>query len=146
MINLILWLALATAGLIHVLVTRATVWMIGKGADNAWDNALGYLVVTCALSWPIRWVWETPSWLLIALLPALSAVALVSAVRLIYQVGAGRASAIAAIQLTVTSGALALLTLVVGIVAAYIMYGRIISDPVRLLRIVLRLIGIEPPF
>lgn len=146
MLTAALWMALGITALVHVSTLRLSVRALGKGADNAWDNAFGYLLVTLLLSWPIRWIWASHSWVLIALIPPLCAVILTVALRLIYEVGTWRAIGIGLLHLVLTGLLLGTLTLIAGVIAAYIMYGRIISDPLMLIRIILRLIGIEPPF
>lgn len=146
MMTIALWTTLVLAALLHVVLCRVTVRTVGKGADNGLDNAVSYLGATVILWWPIKWVWATHSWLLVALLPVAIGVALVLSLQLIYEVGRKRALIIAGVHTAVTSAVLGALSLVAGAIAAYVMYGRIISDPRILLRIVLRLIGIDPPF
>lgn len=146
MLTVLLWLAYLVAGVIHMSATKLSVRALGRGADNAWDNAFGYLTVAYLLSWPARWMWATQSWVLIALIPPLVAFASLFTLKVIYEVSAKRAVAIGALHATLTSVMLGATSLVVGFIAAYVMYGRIVADPVMLIRLVLKLIGITPPF
>lgn len=140
------WLFLGLAAAAHLVATRVSVSVLARKSDNAWDNAFGYLLVAIGLTWPVRWLWSSQSLLLIALIPPLVGAVSVGALRVIYEVKMGRAAALAACQLALATVAVLVVALCVGIVAAYIIYGRIISDPLFLIRVVLRLIGIEPPF
>lgn len=146
MLTALIWIFGALACGAHMVATRAAVWLVGKGADNAWDNALGYLAVTTLAFWPARWAWSNGNWVLLAAIPLAAMVVHLVAIELIYEVGRKRAAVIGLVQLAVSSLLVGACALGIGVVAAYIMYGRIVSDPLLLLRIVLRLIGIEPPF
>lgn len=146
MLKLLIWLFAALACSSHMLSTKLAVRLAGKGADNAWDNALGYLVVSTVLYWPAKWAWGTGSWLLLGALPLVAAFVHLIALEAIYQVKTKRALLIGSVQLVFATAFITGCGLLVGAAAAYLEYHRIIADPRILLRIVLRLIGIEPPF
>ena len=146
MLSTALWVALAVAAMVHMLATKASVRLVGKGAENAWDNAFGYLVMTGLLWYPVKWTWGLDSWWPLLFIPPLCTAVLLWALKAIYQVSTKRAVIIGAVHLAITSVVGTLLTLVTGFVAAWIIYGRIVSDPLILVRIVLRLIGIDPWF
>lgn len=146
MVTLLTWVAYAVAGLLHMLATRAAVRLVGKGADNAWDNAFGYVTVAYLMTWPARWLIATKSWWLIATIPGLYGAASWLTLVAIYEVGTRRALIIGLVHGLVCTVLYSVFALAVGFVAAWIMYGRIVADPLILLRIVLRLIGIDPPF
>lgn len=146
MLTVLLWLAYLLAGVIHMSATKVSVRALGKGADNAWDNAFGYLVAAYLLTWPARWLWESQSWWLAALILPLFALASVFVLKVIYELSTRRAVAIGALHTALTSMMLSAASLVVGFIAAYIMYGKIVSDPLMLIRLVFKLIGITPPF
>lgn len=146
MVTLLTWAAYAVAGLLHMLATRAAVRLVGRGADNAWDNAFGYVTVAYFLTWPARWLIATKSLWAIALIPGLYGVISLFVLAVIYEVSTRRAVIIGLVHGIFCSLFYSVFGLLVGFVAAWIMYGRIVADPLILLRIVLRLIGIDPPF
>ncbi len=137
--------ALVVVAAIHVLTLRLSVRLVARTADNAWDNALGYLVVTGLLWYPLSWAYQGGWWWLLAL-PPLFACVLVAALSAIYQVSARRAAALGLVHAALASVVTTAVAVSAGAVAAYVIYGKIIADPRILLRLVLRLIGIEPPF
>ena len=142
-----LWLTLGIAALIQVLTMRLTIRLVGRGAENAWDNAIAYVLVTgAALYWPCRWMFESDSFLLTLLAPGLCALVQVAALRTLYQVRTLHAGLIGVLHTTMSSAITAGTAFTAGVVAAYGLYGKIISDPVAALKILLRLIGIELPF
>ena len=146
MTSTLVWITLSALALIHVISLRISVRLVGRGAENAWDNALGHLVVTGLLAVPVRWLWQAELWPAFVLVPPALAFILVVTVRFIYQVSTRRAVALSAVHFALSSFLITSTALITGAIAAYVMYGRIISDPLLLVRIVFRLIGIEPPF
>lgn len=138
------WIAATATALCWVLLLRLTIRVFGRGADNGWDNALAYAVATVVLFFPARWMIGSRSLLLISLAPALVWAGQIVALKVIYEVKALRALMIGATHTVVTSAVVSTLALATGVVVAYVMYGKIISDPMILIRILLRLIGLWP--
>jgi ABC-type spermidine/putrescine transport system permease subunit II len=66
--------------------------------------------------------------------------------RIFYELSLGRAMLLGIVHSMLTGLISTVLALIAGAIAAYVIYGKIISDPLILLRLILRLIGIEPPF
>lgn len=137
-------IALAIIALISTLALRGTVGFLARGADNGWDNALAYVLVSAA-GWALLARFMVP----LGMWPALLAAAAlplfqIGALRWIYEIRRGRAVAVAIAHTLLTTTVVTTLTLAVGVVAAYVTYGRIIQDPMMLVRIVLRLIGLIP--
>lgn len=136
------WVSLAIVALLWILLLRVTVRFFGKGADNGWDNALGYAVATVLLVLGAQWAFGTGSWLLIAVLPLLAWAGQTFSLKAIYEVSIARAWILGVIHTVVTSVVVTSLALTAGAVAAYILYGKIIADPKYLLWLILRLIGL----
>lgn len=136
--------AVAIIALVSAVVLRGTVGLVARTADNGWDNALAYVAVT-GMGWFLagRYVAPLGMWPTVAaalLIPLLQ----LGALRWIYELRTGRALAVGVLHTVVASTVVTSLTLVVGVVAAYVMYGRIVQDPMLLVWIVLRLIGLVP--
>lgn len=146
MLTTLAWILAVVASLIHLGSTRVAVRLLGRGADNAWDNALGYLAVSVLSFWPTKWAIGSRSLLLVAALPLVLSLLHLFALQVIYEVKKGRALAIGCAQAALSGALTTLAAFGIGVAAAYIVYGRIVSDPLVLLRLVLRLIGIDPWF
>lgn len=137
------WIAALVTAACFVLLLKLTVRLVGRKAlDNGWDNALAYTVATTALALAVRWVIGTRSWLLIGLSPMFLWIGQTIALKLIYEIKTKTAVLIGITHTAVTTTVLSGLTMAAGVVAAYLLYGKIISDPMFLIRLILRLIGI----
>ncbi len=136
--------AVAIVALLSMLVLRGAVGFLARGADNGWDNAFTYVLVSGA-AWAVVGRYLAPAGLWPAILGA-TVVPLfqLGALKWIYEIRTGRALFVAVVHTVVASTVVTALVLAVGVVAAYVMYGRIIQDPMILVRIVLRLIGLIP--
>jgi hypothetical protein len=139
------WVTFGLAAIISTLLLKLTVRVLAKNADNGWDNALAYGVATLLIAIPVSWMLKSGSWLLYGLAPLFVWAGQTIALRVIYQVRTLRAWAIGVVHATVTGTACTALALGVAFVAAYILYGKIISDPMFLIRLLLRLIGLDVP-
>ncbi len=145
--TLAFWIAVAVMALVSVLTLRGTVAVIAKRADNGWDNAITYVLVTgLVLFFPCRWMVGSGAWIWMVLAPVVCWVVQVIAVRWIYELNPLHSWMVAVTHTVFSTVANVSVAIGAGVVAAYILYGQIISDPVRIIRIILRLIGIEPPF
>lgn len=136
------WIALGYVATVWVLTLRAGVRWFAPRVDNAWDNAIAYALVCGALAWPARWLIEHGVWGWVGL-PVLVGGAQILLMRVIYQVKAPHAA-----LLVVAHGALAALVyglslFTVGAVIVYLAYGRIVADPMILIRLLAKLIGID---
>lgn len=136
----------ALVGLVYASTLRLTVRLVGKGADNGWDNAIGYLVVTALMWVPLQHMLGTRHWLFIASAPLVLWTAQLVSLKWIYEVRALHAGLIGFVHGLISTFAIGTLTFVSGVVAVYILYGKIVSDPMIVIRFVLGLIGIELPF
>jgi hypothetical protein len=141
------WASLALLALIHVLVLRGLVPIVAKGAENAWDNAFTYVLVSgLLLYFPVRWMLFGGGWLFPLLAFPLLWTGQTIALRTLYEMKTLRAWVLGILH-TATSGIVtSAVVFTAGLIAAYILYGKIISDPMILLRIILKLIGIDLPF
>ncbi len=138
------WITAIVTALLWVLLLKGTVRVFGRGADNGWDNALAYAVVTILLFFPAKWMIGSRSLILISLAPAVVWAGQLIGLKVIYEIKALHALLIGATHTVVTSAVVTGLALVAGVVAAYVMYGKIIADPMILIRLILRLIGLYP--
>ena len=133
-------------GLSAVLL-RICVRLFARGADNGWDNALGYVVTLAALFYfPVRWILGAHSIPLLLLIPPIVLFVQFFSLKTIYQVTWKRAAVLGALHTVAASVFFGTITFAVAFVAAYIMYGRIISDPMILVRIIMKLLDIPFPF
>ncbi|MCA9555883.1 MAG: hypothetical protein KC933_37995 [Myxococcales bacterium] len=140
-----LFAAAAVVALIWTLTLRLSVRVVANKADNGWDNAIGYGVVTLLLGVPLRWFFGTHSVLLIALSPLLIWGAQVLALKWIYELRPLHAWLLGMVHGLISTFFIGTVTVAAGAVAAYVIYGRIVADPMILVRLILRLIGIELP-
>lgn len=141
------WVVFAFVAGLSAVLLRICVRLFARGADNGWDNAFGYVLALSALFYfPVRWLVGAHSLPLLLLVPPIVLSAQLFSLRTIYQVTWKRAFALGALHTTVASIFFGTLTFAVAVVAAYIMYGRIISDPMILVRIILKLLDIPFPF
>lgn len=142
----IFWSAAVLVTLISAAVLRGTVKFLARSADNGWDNAIGYVLTSALIAYfPLKWMLFSGSWALIAAAPVVLWIAQTVTLRVFYQVNTVRAWTIGVVHTVVATSVLTTLTMIAGVIAAYIMYGRIISDPMILIRLILRLIGIPFP-
>jgi hypothetical protein len=143
-LTLAAWITFIVVALVWVLMLKGTVRFLGGGKlDNGWDNALAYTMVTALLAIPVSWMFG--SWFLMLLIPPFVWIAQTIAIKVIYEVKPLLAWTIGLVHAIAASFVVGTLTLTAGFIAAYIMYGKIISDPMFLVRLILRLIGIELP-
>lgn len=140
------WIAFTLVAIVWTLVLRLTVRFTAKNADNGWDNAIAYGVATLLLSVPIRWLFSQHDWWWWTLAPVVLWIGQTWSLKTIYELRTLHAWLIGVVHGVVTSITVSVLTCFAGVIAAYIMYGRIVADPMILVRLVLRLIGIEWPF
>jgi hypothetical protein len=144
-LTLAAWIAFGLTAVISTLLLKLTVRVVAKDADNGWDNAFAYGVVTLLMAIPVSWMLQSGSWLLFGLVPLFVWAGQTIALRVIYEVKTLRAWVIGFVHATLTSTAVMTLALATAVVAAYILYGKIISDPWFLIRLILRLIGFDLP-
>lgn len=145
MTTALIWIVTTAACALHLMCTRSAVRLACPKADNAFDNALGYLAVSTFVYWPIKWVWSAQLWwLLIIGGPPLVISVHLLALETIYQVSRKRAALLGLVQSVLLAISLVVVGVVLAAVVAYILYGKIISDPIWLLKLLLRLIGIIP--
>jgi hypothetical protein len=140
------WITALLVALISTVMLKLSVRVMAKGADNGWDNAISYGVVTLLLAIPVSWMLRSGSWFLFGLTPLFVWAVQTWALRVIYEIKLLRAWLLGLVHATVVSTIVTGLALVVAVIACYILYGKIISDPMFLIRLILRLIGIELPF
>ncbi len=140
----LLWLAAALAAIIWLVTLRMSVRLVGKDLDNGWDNAIGYgivtvLILSAALSMlGLGWL---------ALFgPLVLLVAQTGALSFIYEVRPLKACLLGLLHTLLFSAVATLTTIVGGAIAIYLLYGKIVSDPLVILRIILRWLGIDWPF
>ena len=140
------WIVAGVVALISLLTLKGSVRLVAKTADNGWDNALSYVVFTALLTIPLRWIAGTGSWILIGLAPVLAFTAQTIALKTIYELPPMRAWLLGMAHTLFTSVIVGSITFAAGAIAAYIWYGRIIADPLIIVRLVLKWLGIELPF
>lgn len=132
--------------LVWTLSLRLSVRLVAKGADNGWDNAIGYGVATLMLWLPLDWMFRGHHWALLSVFPLGLWVGQTIALKWIYELKALRAWLLGMVHALLAGTLIGSLAVGAGAVAAYILYGRIVSDPWWLISLLLRLIGIELPF
>lgn len=141
------WLVFTLVAALSALLMRICVRLFARGADNGWDNAFGYVIALSALFYfPIRWIITGHSLPLLLLIPPLVLAVQFFSLKAIYQVTWKRAAVLGTLHTVVSSLFFGTITFAIAVVAAYIMYGRIISDPMILVRIILKLLDIPFPF
>lgn len=140
-----LWSAAAVVAIVWTLSLRFSVRLLAKDADNGWDNAIGYGLATLALWIPLKMLFEGHHWALLSIFPGLMWLGQTFALKWIYEVRTLRAWGIGLLHGLFAGTTITGLTVAAGAVAAYILYGRIVSDPMWLIALILRLIGIELP-
>jgi hypothetical protein len=139
------WITFALVTIIAVLMMKATIPLVARQADNGWDNAVAYVIVSGLIAAGLGWL-ATQSWMFAAIAPLLSWAAQTLVLRHIYEVRTARAWLVGIVHAFFTTTVVTTVGLTVAFVAAYILYGKIISDPMFLIRLLARLIGIELPF
>ena len=140
------WIAMAIVVAIQVVTLKLSVRFIAKDADNAWDNAFAYLLTAGLLIYfPVRWMVASDSFILTLLAGPFCWIAQTIALKTIYEVKLSRAWILGLVHGLISSVVIAGTAFVSGMVAAYIMWGKIVSDPIRAIKLLLRLIGIELP-
>ncbi|MCC7382436.1 MAG: hypothetical protein IT384_11430 [Deltaproteobacteria bacterium] len=144
--TLAFWIALGVFSLLSALTLRLTVRFLARGADNGWDNAVAYLAASgLVLYFPVRWMLGSDSWTWWALAAPLVWLVQVVTLRAVYEINTWRAVLVGIVHTVTTSVVTGAVTVTAGIIAAYILYGQIITDPVRVIRMILRWLGIEIP-
>ncbi len=138
------WIIAIVAAGIWLLTLRASVRLVSRELDNGWDNALGYgvvsaLVVSMALSL------LGAGWLAI-FIPVVVAIAQTVALGLIYEVRPFRAVLLGLVHTALFTTASLVTAMISTVVAIYLLYGKIITDPWVILRIILRWLGYDWPF
>lgn len=146
------WLTCAAIALIGVLTLRMTVHFLGKGADNAWDNAFAYVLGSSVVFYGAGYL-AFKSAFFAAAAPLLIWIIQTVALRFIYEVRFARAWLIGTSHTLITTCTVGTLSAAAATAYAYYLYGKIVTDPQLLLkmllqaaRVILRLIGIEPIF
>lgn len=141
-----LWTTALVVATLWTLCLRFSVRFVAKGADNGWDNAIGYGVATVLMWVPLKWMFDGHHWALVTLFPGLLWAGQTLALRWIYEVRLLRAWVLGVVHALVAGAVIGTTASIAGAIAAYILYGRIVSDPLWLIQLLLRLIGIELPF
>lgn len=139
------WITLALVTIVAILMMKATIPLIAKGSDNGWDNAVAYVIASGLIAAALGW-FAMQSWLFAAVAPLVGWAAQTLVLRHVYEIRMARAWAVGVVHTFFTSLVVGAVGLSVAAVAAYILYGKIISDPMFLVRLLLKLIGIELPF
>lgn len=139
------WISLALITLVSVLAMKGTVRLAAGKTDNGWDNAVAYVIVTGLVVVGCGFI-AAQGWFFAMLVPLLAWTAQTIAIRHIYEVKLARAWLVGVLHALITSTIVGAIGLSVAFVAAYILYGKIISDPMFLVRLLLKLIGIDLPF
>ncbi len=140
------WVTFGLIGVIQALLLKAMVPLLARSAENAWDNAAAYAIVSGLLVYfPVRWMVAADGWTLTVLAFAVLWAGQTAALKVLYEVQTLRAWLLGVTHAAVASVVVSAGTMVAGVVAAYVIYGKIISDPMRLVRIIFELIGIPLP-
>jgi hypothetical protein len=140
------WVTFGLVAVISALLLRLTVRIVAKESDNGWDNAIAYSVATLLLGYVVFLLVRTGSWFMISIAPLVIWVGQTIALRVIYEVKTLRAWAIGLVHSILTTTIVGALALVVGFVVAYVLLHQIITDPIRLIKLLLWLIGFDLPF
>ncbi|MBK8010178.1 MAG: hypothetical protein IPK13_02450 [Deltaproteobacteria bacterium] len=140
------WIGATLVAFLYTALLRLAVRVSAKEADNGWDNAIGYSVVTILLAFLAGWILESRNILLILLIVPTHVLIQTLAIRVIYEVRYLRALLIGACHALMASLVIGGLATVAGFIAALILKKRIIADPIYFIRLLLRLLGIELPF
>ena len=138
------WIASAVAALIWLLTLRISVRLMGKELDNGWDNALGYGIVTALVLSAALSMLGT-GWLVV-FAPILLWATQTGALAFIYEIRLLKAVLLGILHTALFSAAAGATAIVAGAIAIYLLYGKIVSDPLVILRILLRWLGIDWPF
>ncbi|MEM7676171.1 MAG: hypothetical protein AAF449_09230 [Myxococcota bacterium] len=138
------WISTAFAAFIWLLTLRLSVRLVDRGIDNGWDNAIGYAIVS-ALALSAVWSTLAGPWLVI-LGPFVLWAVQTGAIMFIYEVRPLTALGLGLLHLALFSTAATVSTVVAGAIAIYLLYGKIVSDPLVILRSILRWLGFDWPF
>ena len=138
------WIAAALAALMWMLTLRLSVRLVDKELDNGWDNAIGYAIVS-ALAMSVALSMLTMGWVALAA-PLVVLGVQVWSLAFIYEVGGLKAFLLGLLHTTLFTAATVTAAVIAGAIAIYLLYGKIISDPMVILRIILRWLGFEWPF
>src|SRR5262245_28758246 len=121
------WVSLGLVSLISTLMMRLSIRLFAKKADNGWDNAVGYVLVSgLILYFPVRWMLGSGSWALIALAPMLTWIVQTLTVKVFYEVSTFHAWLLGVVHTLATTFVTTTIAFGVGVVLAYILYGQII--------------------
>jgi hypothetical protein len=138
------WITLAVVTVIATLMMKLSVRLVAKKADNGWDNAVAYVIASGVITALCAWL-ATTSWMIAFFAPLLLWTGQTIAAKHIYELRMARAWLVGMVHALITTTVTGALGLSVAFVAAYILYGKIISDPMFLIRLLLKLIGIDLP-
>src|SRR3990170_9031822 len=138
-------LVLAFVGLASAALLRGTVRLTARKADNGWDNAFAYVLCTGLLTVPAGWLLHTGHLLFVPLAPLLFWIGQTVALVLIYELRIFHAWLVGLAHAVVTAAALGALATIGGAIALYVIYGKIVADPIAVLRWLLSLLGVELP-
>ena len=139
------WITLALITIISILMMKATIPLVARKADNGWDNAVAYTLGSGLIAFILGW-FGLKSWMFAMVAPMLAWTLQTLLLKHVYELRTARAWLVGMVHATFTSAVTTALGLTVAFVVAYILYGKIISDPMFLIRLLLKLIGIELPF
>ena len=139
-----IWIVAGAATLIWLLTLRLSVRLVDKALDNGWDNALGYGIVS-ALTLSISLSLVGTGWGA-AIVPLVLLTAQVGALTFIYEIRLLKACLLSFVHAALFAGTSAFVAVVGGAVAIYLLYGKIVSDPLIIIRAILRWLGIDWPF
>ena len=139
-----IWIVAAAAALIWLMTLRVSVRLVSRELDNGWDNAIGYGFVTMlALSVALSMLGM--GWLAL-LAPLLLWITQLAALAFIYEVKPIKAFLLSLLHTVLFTAAAGTTAVVAGAIAIYLLYGKVISDPLVILRFILRWLGVELPF
>ena len=139
----IVWIMAAVAALLWLLTLRLSVRLVNKELDNGWDNAVGYGIVS-ALMLSVALSMLGMGWLAV-FAPLVLWGSQTGALAFIYEVRPLTAFLLGALHTALFSAAAGATTVVGGAIAIYLMYGKIVADPMVIIRIILRWLGWDWP-
>lgn len=132
------WSILLLLTLSWVTSLRLTVrWF--RPADNGWDNTVAQTMVMGALVYPVGYLVDQGAYGLAAA-PFLVALTHWASLRVIYELRGRTALGLGLVQASLFAVMASLSAGSVATMAAYIWYGRLVTDPALILRMVVRLV------
>lgn len=136
------WVAAAFGFTVWVLALRVSVRVAAPKVDNAWDNAIAYALVCVALLWPASWLLHQGVWGW-TVMPILIGGTQIWLMRVIYQVKSAHAALLVVAHGAFAATVYGISLFTVGAIIVYLAYGRVVADPMILIRLLAKLIGIE---